>query len=601
MATACVASIDQGTSSTRVLIICSNGRILSSHQVEHTQHYPTSGQVEHEPLEIWKNVKICLSSALANVKEKVELVGIGITNQRETTVVWNKDTGAPYHRAIVWNDTRTGNICERLVDRFGSNEYFREKTGLPINSYFSATKIMYLLETLPGLREDAEKGKALFGTIDTWLIWKLTNGKVHATDVSNGARTMLMNLKTLQWDEEILHELNIPKAMLPAIHPSSHIYGHIDTMHRDDLDEQKIKDDTSIKEYKHYQNIPISGVIGDQNAALFGQACFTKGDIKCTYGTGAFLLLNTGNVIVPSKKGLLTTVAYQLKPNPKDPTQHLPVYALEGSIAYSGSVIQWLRDNLQIISHASETETLASSVTDNGGVYFVPAFAGLYAPYWREDARGLIVGLTAYHTKAHIVRAALEASAYQTIELIEAMNSDSGASVPISSMKVDGGLTANHFLMQFQSDLLNIPLIKPRIAETTALGAAYMAGLGVGLWSSLDDIEQLWHSDNTWKPAMDVQYRSKLVSMCFMVFICVYCVFVVCLWCVYCMFIVCLLYVFCVFMVCLLYVSCMFIVCLLCLYCVFIMCLYGVFNDVYGVFIMCFCVVIVRYIIGKRH
>eukprot|EP01040_Poterioochromonas_malhamensis_P009655 gene9655-10484_t len=512
---ACIAAIDEGTTSSRVLILCCNGRIMASHQLEHTQHYPTAGQVEHDPLEIWRNVKICMSMALEKIKEDVEIVGIGITNQRETTVVWDKDSGIPYHRAIVWNDTRTAGICDHLISKYGGDaDHFREKTGLPIASYFSATKIMCFLESIPGLREDAERGKALFGTIDTWLIWKLTNGKVHATDVSNASRTLLMNLRGLEWDEEILSELKIPKAMLPKIQPSSGLFGHVDTSENKSLEEHKVKNAEEISQYGRYHNVPIAGVLGDQQAALFGQTCFNRGEAKCTYGTGAFLLMNTGHDIVESKRGLLTTVAYQLSKK-TDPSERA-VYALEGAVAYSGSVVQWLRDNLEMIKSAGETESIAESVGDNGGVYFVPAFAGLYAPYWRDDARGVIAGLTAYNTKAHIVRAALEASAFQTIEIAHAMKEDikvssTSSSPSMSFLKVDGGMALNNLLMQFQADLLNVPLIKPKIAETTALGAAYVAGLGVGLWSSLEDIEGLWHREKEWHARMPAQLRSKYI------------------------------------------------------------------------------------------
>ena len=515
MSIACIASIDQGTSSTRVLIISLSGQIFSSHQMEHTQHYPTPGQVEHDALEIWKNVKICLSMAVANIKNEIEIVGIGITNQRETTLIWDRETGVPYHRAIVWNDTRTAGICDHLIQVHGGNaDYFREKTGLPIASYFSATKIMCLLKAVPGLREDAEKGKALFGTIDSWLMWKLTNGKVHATDVTNASRTMLMNLKSLDWDEEILKELNIPRAMLPSIRPSSGLFGHADTTESRSGDEGGSEDRDATAHYSRYHNVPISGVLGDQQAALFGQICFHKGEAKCTYGTGAFLLMNTGHEIIQSKKGLLTTVAYQL--GEKVEGGGKAVYALEGAIAYSGSVIQWLRDNLEMIKSASETERIADSVSDNGGVYFVPAFAGLYAPYWRDDARGVIAGLTAYNTKAHIVRAALEASAYQTIEIAKAMDDEVAGSVPpISSLKVDGGMTKNKLVMQFQSDLLRVPLILPRITETTALGAGFAAGLGAGLWSNLSELQTLWRKDKQYLPHMPLKVCAKHVSVFF--------------------------------------------------------------------------------------
>jgi glycerol kinase len=527
MSTACIAAIDQGTSSSRVLLISSSGRVLSSHQLEHTQHYPTSGQVEHDPLEIWKNVKICLSEALRKSSIELRVVAVGITNQRETTIVWDKDNGAPYHNAIVWNDTRTAKICERLIERFGSKDYFREKTGLPIASYFSASKLIYLLESVPGLRQQAEQGNALFGTMDSWLLWKLTNGAVHGTDVSNAARTLLMNLRKLDWDEEILAQLSIPRAMLPSIHPSSYTFGQVDTSLQEQLTEHEV-DAGLVERFSALHNVPLSGVLGDQNAALFGQACFYPGDAKCTYGTGAFLLMNTGQDIVPSTHGLLTTVAYQLS-NHVDPvnTDSHPkrkidsdmmhgkaVYALEGSVAYSGSVIQWLRDNLGLIKSAAETEVLAASVPDNGGVYFVPAFAGLYAPYWREDARGVIIGLTAYNTRAHLVRAGLEASAFQTIELLQAMQADTANMISpmcTKALRVDGGLTNNALIMQFQSDVLNLPLVKPKIAETTALGAAFVAGLGVGLWKNLDELKACWHAEQQWRSKISAQERGRLV------------------------------------------------------------------------------------------
>jgi glycerol kinase len=560
----CIVAIDEGTSSSRAVIVSSNGRFLASHQLEHKQHYPTPGQVEQDVLEIWKNVKICLSKVIEAMKDQeIDIIGIGITNQRETTVIWDKETGIPYYRAITWNDTRTDEICSQLIEKYGGNmNYFREKTGLPIASYFSATKIMCLLDSIDGLREDAENGKALFGTIDTWLIWKLTNGKVHVTDVTNASRTLLMNIKTLKWDEEICKELGIPMKMLPQIKPSSCLFGHVDTSSSSStssahssststsepspsanhsgssrssssvssnsssaavphkLEEPHISNKGDIAHYKRYHNVPIAGVLGDQNAALFGQICFNRGDAKCTYGTGAFLLMNTGNEIVHSKSGLLTTVAYQLGGGKGGGTDSKPVYALEGSIAYSGSVIQWLRDNLEMIKSAKETEEIADSIPDNGGVYFVPAFAGLYAPYWRDDARGIITGLTAYHTKAHIVRAALEASAFQTIEIAEAMIQDT--SLPISELRIDGGLAKNDLFVQFQADMLNLPIVVPKVLETTALGAAYVAGLGTGLWSSLDDIQQLWHKDKEWTSKMPPDLRAKNVRflcVCFAFFL----------------------------------------------------------------------------------
>jgi len=513
---------------------------MGSHQVEHTQYFPVPGQVEHDPLEIWNSVKVCLSGALQGIELKVRVVAIGITNQRETTICWNKHTGQPYHKAIVWNDTRTEELCEKLSQNGGVDKY-REKTGLPIASYFSASKLLYLFDTIPGLREDAEQGDALFGTMDTWLMWRLSGGKAHATDVSNASRTLCMNLHTLQWDPEILSELNIPKTVLPSIHPSSHLFGHVDQDHGSHLVEAPLTslhinslshDPTTcsvtqaLENYhSFYRNVPISGVLGDQNAALFGQACFAPGDSKCTYGTGAFMLFNTGNTIMPSKRGLLTTVAYQLSEHPPasgdadsaarnvNASVAAPtVYALEGSVAYSGSVIQWLRDNLQIIPSAKETELIAKSVPDNGGVYFVPAFAGLFAPYWRGDARGAIVGLTAFNTKAHIVRAALEASAFQTVEVAHAMLQDSEHKMPLSKLRVDGGGTANSLMMQFLSDLLNVPLVKPKISETTALGAAFVAGLQVGLWRDTDELQALWQPDVTWQPAMPSSVRDHMMN-----------------------------------------------------------------------------------------
>jgi glycerol kinase len=509
MTIACIAAIDQGTSSSRVLIFSATGKVLGSHQLEHAQHYPLAGQVEHDPLELWKNVKICMAKALAKIKGKVQIVGIGITNQRETTVVWNRETGEPYHRAIVWNDSRTNKISHDLAAKFGSKNYFREKTGLPIASYFSATKLLYVLDSDPDIRRDALEGKALFGTIDTWLIWRLTNGQVHATDVTNASRTLLMNLKTLDWDDEILMALDIPRHMLPEIHPSAHIFGRVDAMTEEaqnGLVEHEIPVD-DLDGFDLYHNVAISGVIGDQNAALFGQTCFEKGQAKCTYGTGAFLLMNTGTDIVHSHNGLLTTVAYQLT----TALTPQPIYALEGSVAYSGSLIQWLRDNLYMITNAKETEEIAASVSDNGGIYFVPAFAGLYAPYWREDARATIVGLTAFNNKAHIVRAALEASAFQVEAVMAAMVQDSGTE--ITGLQVDGGFSANNLIMQFQSDLLQIPLTKPSIAETTSLGAAFVAGLGGGMWDSLQEIHELWHAEKNWQPHMPRQLRAKLVCL----------------------------------------------------------------------------------------
>jgi glycerol kinase len=516
--TKCIASIDVGSSSARVIIICADGQMSGFHQLKHSKHHPAIGEVEQDPLEIWKNVKICLSEALKKVKHEVEIVGIGITNNRETTIIWNKETGSPYHNAISWNDTRTSELCDELRQKFGDINYFHEKTGLPISTYFSASKIIHLLDKLPGLREDAEKGKALFGTIDSWLIWKLTNGKVHATDVSNASRTLLMNLKTLQWDEEILTELNIPKAMLPRIRPSSFPFGKIDTKSADDNGRQ-VNNEEDISHFKKYQDVLIAGVLGDQQAALFGQTCFNKGEAKCTYGTGAFFLMNTGHDIVQSDNGLLTTVAYQLGPKVDD----RPVYALEGAVAYSGSLLAWLKDNLKLIESVGETEKIAKSVPDNGGVYFVPSFSGLYSPYWREDARGIIMGLTGFHTQAHIVRAALESSAFQTAEIGRVMKQESNNDKnELKILKVDGGVAKNDYVMQLLSDLLGLPVVRPKIIETTALGAAYVAGLEVGLWSSLEEIKGLWQKDKEWTSTMPADQRAKYVSRCFFFCCCLF-------------------------------------------------------------------------------
>lgn len=507
MNNSCIASIDQGTSSTRVLIVNYEGEIVGQHQTEHTQYYPSAGLVEHDALQIWNSVKICLSEALASIENKeYRVVSIGITNQRETTLVWNKETGTPYHRAIVWNDNRTGAICDRLTVALGGKDYFRARTGLPIAPYFSATKIVHLLETVPGLRADAEAGKALFGTIDTWLMWKLTGGRVHATDVTNASRTNLMDLATLQWDADILATLDIPREMLPAIRPSNYVFGSVDTREGPlTAAELPMERYDAVQHFPRYHTVKISGVLGDQQAALFGQTCFQTGDAKCTYGTGAFLLMNTGGRVVPSSRGLLTTVAYKLAGEAQ------AVYALEGSVAYCGSLVQWLRDNLCVIRSAKETEEITKSVRDNGGVYFVPAFAGLYAPYWRQDARGIIAGLTAYNTKAHVVRAALEAAAFQTTEVVQAMllDAEPHSLPPMTSMRVDGGMTANNTLMQFQSDLLDLPLLCPKLTETTALGAAYMAGLGVGLWRDLDHLCSLCAVGREWVPDMREEERSR--------------------------------------------------------------------------------------------
>lgn len=481
-----VASIDQGTSSSRFMIFDKLGNVIASHQMEHTQYYPSPGHVEHDPMEIWERVVECAREAMrkANITMN-DLHALGITNQRETTVIWNRRTGKPYCNAIVWNDTRTSSICANLIATIDPKlgvDAFRAKTGLPINTYFSASKIMYLLDTVPGLRLDAEKGEAAFGTIDSWLIFKLTCGKVHATDATNASRTMLMDLATMQWDPSIAAALNIPMSMLPEIRSSSEVYGRV----------------LSIDELL---GVRIAGVLGDQQAALFGQGCFETGQVKCTYGTGAFLLLNTGSQIVPSTKGMLTTVAYKIG-------NDAPVYALEGSVAYCGSLIQWLRDNLELIdsAEASEDLLLSNGCQDNGGVYFVPAFSGLMAPHWRADARGTIIGLTAYNTAAHIVRAALEAAAFQVNDVLIAMASDSGVS--LTTLRIDGGMTKNNTAMQFQCDLVNLPLQAQKIPESTALGAAYAAGLAVAYWPSLDAVLATRQVGRAWSPCMDEGMRS---------------------------------------------------------------------------------------------
>ena len=492
-----VMSIDQGTSSSRCMVFDEIGKVIGMAQREHKQHYPSPGMVEHDPEEIWEAVKACVEQVMDdNGLSASNIAALGITNQRETSVVWNKHTGKPYHRAIVWNDTRTLPICEKLSK--GPNgpaqaEMITTKTGLPVSPYFSATKIVYMLDGIPGLRNAAEAGDALFGTIDSWLVWKLTAGHVHVTDVTNASRTLLMNLRERKWDSELLQLLNVPLAMLPQIRSSSESYGIIS--------EESAKGGLSV-----LNGVVIAGILGDQQAALFGQACFQPGDTKVTYGTGAFLMMNTGagvQAAVPSSHGLLTTVAYQLGPDAE------PHYALEGSVAYCGSLIQWLRDNLHLIKNASQSEELALTVQDNGGVYFVPAFSGLFAPYWRGEARGIITGLTAYNTRAHITRAALEAAAFQTNEIIDAMIADSGTA--LSVLKVDGGMTKNCTLMQFQSDLLNTPLICPVMAETTALGSAYAAGLAVGYYDGCDQLAKNYHSDKAWKPAMVPSVRGGLL------------------------------------------------------------------------------------------
>jgi len=477
------AAVDQGTTSTRFMIFDHKGQVVGVSQKEHEQIYPKPGWVEHDPMEIWTRTQEVIKGALqASGVSPKDIAAVGVTNQREITVVWEKATGKPVYNAIVWQDTRTDKICNELANS-GGQDRFRPKVGLPLATYFSGPKIKWVLDNVPGVREKAEKGEVLFGNIDTWVIWNLTGGPkggVHVTDVSNASRTMLMNLETLDWDEEILKIMGVPKAMLPKIMPSSEVYG---------------------KAVGDLEGIPVSGDLGDQQAALFGQACYSVGEAKNTYGTGCFMLLNTGEKPVQSKNGLLTTLGYKIG-------KQKAVYCLEGSIAITGALVQWLRDNLKFFDVSSQIEPLARSVEDSGGIYFVPAFSGLFAPYWKSDARGVIVGLTRYITKAHIARAALEATAYQTREVLDAMNKDSG--VALTALKVDGGMVYNELLMQFQSDILGVPVIRPVVAETTALGAAYAAGLAVGFWKDFDELRANWGKDKEWQPKMDAGTREKL-------------------------------------------------------------------------------------------
>jgi glycerol kinase len=481
-----IASIDQGTTSTRFMVFDHSGKVVAVEQKEHEQIYPQPGWVEHDPMEIWQRTQEVVKGGLqkSGVNPK-DIAAIGVTNQRETTVVWEKATGKPIYNAIVWQDTRTDKICDEL-SKDGGQDRFRPKVGLPLATYFSGPKIRWILDNVPGARERAEKGELLFGNIDTWVIWNLTGGPkggVHVTDVSNASRTMLMNLNTLDWDEEILGIMRVPRAMLPAIKASSEVYGPVRN--------------------GELEGIPVAGDLGDQQAALFGQVCFDPGEAKNTYGTGCFMLLNTGTRAVQSKNGLLTTLGYKIGSHPA-------VYALEGSIAITGALVQWLRDNLGLISKSSEIEDLAKTVEDNGGIYFVPAFSGLFAPYWRSDARGVIVGMTRYVNRGHIARAALEATAYQVREVLDAMNKDSG--VNLTALKVDGGMVFNELLMQFQADILGVPVIRPTVAETTSLGAAYAAGLAVGFWEKVDDLRANWGQDKVWQPKMDAAERERLYS-----------------------------------------------------------------------------------------
>jgi glycerol kinase len=454
------------------------GGLVASHYEAHRQIFPQPGWVEHDPQEIWHQARRVVQGALDNgCLQPGEVAALGITNQRETTIVWDRVTGQPYYNAIVWQCTRTADICQRLVDE-GLASLVRERTGLVLATYFSGPKIKWLLDSVPGLRAHAQSGRALFGNVDTWLIWNLTGGPkggAHITDVTNASRTMLMNLKTLDWDQELLDILSIPREMLPTIRPSS--------------DKETYGDAVSLGALGH--NVPICGDLGDQQSALVGQVCFSPGEAKNTYGTGSFMLMNTGDHVVPSPSGLLTTVAYGLEPG----RCH---YALEGSIAITGAAVQWLRDSLGLIKDAAETEAIARSVKDSGGVYFVPAFSGLFAPHWDMYARGVIVGLTRYATKAHLVRATLEAICYQSREVLEAMEADSG--IALSALKVDGGAVVNDLLMQLQADILGKPVIRPTIRETTSLGAAYMAGLAIGLWANLEELRHNWGVERTFEP-----------------------------------------------------------------------------------------------------
>ena len=479
-----VAAIDQGTTSTRFMVFDHSGKVVGYDQKEHEQIFPKPGWVEHDPLEIIQATKDVITGAINKLRLDVkEIEAIGITNQRETAVVWDKLTGKPVYNAIVWQDTRTDLICNEL-EKDGGQDRFREKVGLPLATYFSGMKVKWILDNDPSLLARAEKGEILFGNIDTWVIWNMTGGPqggVHITDVTNASRTFMMNLETLDWDPDMLKVLGVPRAMLPDIKASSQVYGYCKGGELD--------------------GIPVAGDLGDQQAALFGQTCYSPGEAKNTYGTGCFMLMNTGTEPIQSKNGLLTTLGYKIGNEPA-------VYALEGSIAITGALVQWLRDNLKMIEKSSDIELLANSVEDSGGIYFVPAFSGLFAPYWKSDARGAIVGLTRYVNAGHLARAVLEATAYQTAEVLEAMNKDSG--VDLTALKVDGGMVFNEVLMQFQSDILGVPVIRPTVAETTALGAAYAAGLAVGFWEKVEDLRANWGKDKEWEPEMDAETREKL-------------------------------------------------------------------------------------------
>jgi glycerol kinase len=477
-----IAAIDQGTTSTRFIVFDGDGRIAASAQKEHRQIYPQPGWVEHDPEEIWQRTREVMAEAMEQSGLKPsDLAAIGITNQRETTVVWDRRTGQPVANALVWQDTRVGDAVAEM-SREGGADRFRSRTGLPISTYFSALKLRWILDNIAGARERAQAGDLLFGTIDTFLVWRLTGG-LHITDVTNASRTQLMNLATLDWDTELLAAFDIPRAMLPDIRSSSECYGPATT--------------------PAVAGVPVAGILGDQQAALVGQACFRPGEAKNTYGTGCFLLMNTGLEPVVSHCGLLTTVAYRFGAAPA-------VYALEGSVAITGALVQWIRDNFGLIERSPEIETLARTVEDNGGVYFVPAFSGLYAPYWKHDARGVVAGLTRYSNKGHLARAVLEATAFQTREVVEAMEQDAG--VPLSVLRADGGMVENELLMQFQADILDRPVVRPAVKETTALGAAYAAGLATGFFSGVEELRSRWSVERTWKPAMEPARRARMYA-----------------------------------------------------------------------------------------
>ncbi len=523
-----IVALDQGTTSSRAIIFDKEQNIIGVSQKEFNQIYPREGWVEHDPMEIWATQYSVLQEVMAKCNITQEnIAAIGITNQRETAIVWDKNTGVPIYNAIVWQCRRTANICDELKEREGLLEYIKENTGLILDAYFSGTKIKWILDNVEGARDKAEKGELLFGTVDSWLVWKLTNGKIHVTDYTNASRTMIFNIKNLEWDERMLKELDIPRSMLPEVKNSSEIYGYANLGAKGGIrvpiagiagwDERMLKEldipRSMLPEVKNsseiygYANlgakggirVPIAGIAGDQQAALFGQAAFNKGDVKNTYGTGCFLLMNTGYELVKSKSGLLTTIAIGLNGKVQ--------YALEGSVFVGGAVIQWLRDELRIISDSSDTEYFATKVEDNGGVYVVPAFVGLGAPYWDMYARGTIVGLTRGTNRNHIIRAALESIAYQTRDVLEAMINDVG--YDINCIKVDGGASRNNFLMQFQADLVGKKVIKPIITETTALGAAYLAGLAVGYWSDKEEIAKLWFASEEFEPTISEERRNK--------------------------------------------------------------------------------------------